>query len=106
MTLTLERANLITEFLSADTERAKRVVVLEPSKAMEEINAYGNDFTLDEINEYGNALKSAAASGELDAESLDHVAGGDASITGATILVAAATIVGGAVCGLISRYGW
>ena len=84
--LSKERANAIAQFLSADEERASKLVALEPSDALAQINALGNDFTLEEINAYADAVRSAATQGELDSESLDSVSGG-------SILVAAATIV-------------
>jgi len=92
MTMTQERVKSLTEFLSADLERAKELVVLEPGEALPKINAFGYDFTIDEINEYSVALKETANNqGELDLDALDDVAGGvvGAIITGAAILVAA-----------------
>ena len=76
MTLTQERANVLTEFLNADEERTKDLFALEANEAQVQINALGNDFTLDEIIEYGEAVKKLTAQGELDADALDNVAGG------------------------------
>ena len=72
--LTQARANVLTEILSADEARTQTLLSLEPHEAVKQINALGNDFTVDELCEYGQALQ--AAKGELDAEALDDVAGG------------------------------
>jgi lactobin A/cerein 7B family class IIb bacteriocin len=72
----MERADKLSEILTADPERAKTLFSLEPAEALSQINALGNDFTLDEINEYGQAVRKAAAQGELDDSELDNVAGG------------------------------
>ncbi|MCL1917744.1 MAG: hypothetical protein FWG14_05445 [Peptococcaceae bacterium] len=75
--LTQERADILTKILSADEERAKVLLSLEADEALKQINALGNDFTLDELSEYGKALKAVSAQGdELDVESLDDVVGG------------------------------
>lgn len=75
--LTQQRAEMLTELLSSDPERAKSLLALEPMNALTQINALGYDFTLDELNEFGNALKAIfARDGALDMNSLDGVAGG------------------------------
>jgi hypothetical protein len=73
--LTQARADALTEILNADEARAQTLLNLEPDEALRQINAMGNDFTLDELNEYGEALE-AGRKGELNAEALDNVAGG------------------------------
>ncbi|MCL1919288.1 MAG: hypothetical protein FWG14_13515 [Peptococcaceae bacterium] len=76
--LTEERALALTEILNADEARAEILLRLEPEEALKQINAQGNDFTLDELREYGGVVNIAAKQthGELDADSLDNVAGG------------------------------
>ncbi|MCL1917448.1 MAG: hypothetical protein FWG14_03900 [Peptococcaceae bacterium] len=74
--LTQERADILTDILNADETRAEALLDLEPEEALKQINALGNDFTLDELHEYGKVLEAASKQGELDAESLDDVAGG------------------------------
>ena len=78
--LTEERAMAITEVLAADEARAKALLSLEPEEALKQINALGNDFTVDELREYGNVLSFAAKKeqGELSVDSLDDVSGGGA----------------------------
>jgi len=49
---------MLTKILNADHERAKRLLELEPEEAMEQINALGNDFTLEEIREYGDGIRA------------------------------------------------
>lgn len=78
--LTQERAEKLSGILTADVERAQALLKLEASEALSQINALGNDFTLDELRDYGKALEAATAQegefGELDANALDNVAGG------------------------------
>ncbi|MCL1918662.1 MAG: hypothetical protein FWG14_10165 [Peptococcaceae bacterium] len=88
--LTQERAEKLSEILNADPEQAKALLALEPAEALSQINALGNDFTLEEVNEFGKALK---AQGELDDDALDDVSGGIAP------LIAGAIVAG---CSLIS----
>jgi hypothetical protein len=99
MTLTEERAKVLTEFLNAEEGLAKRLLLLEPNEALEEINAFGNDFSLEELNEYGDALKGAFAKGELDDELLDQVSGGalPAVIIFGVGVVSGATAIGGGI---------
>ncbi|MCL1917447.1 MAG: hypothetical protein FWG14_03895 [Peptococcaceae bacterium] len=74
--LTQERAAVLTEILNADEARAQTLLALEPDEAVKQINALGNDFTVDELCEYGEKIQAASKQGELDADSLDNVAGG------------------------------
>ncbi|MCL1917596.1 MAG: hypothetical protein FWG14_04690 [Peptococcaceae bacterium] len=76
MALTQERAELLTEILTADEERAKNLLALDAKEALTQINALGNDFTLDELSEFGKAMDAIFQQGELDADALDDVAGG------------------------------
>jgi len=74
--LTQERANALTDILDADEARAQTLLSLKAEEAVKQINALGNDFTVEELCEYSEALKATSTQGELDAESLDHVSGG------------------------------
>jgi len=78
--LTQERAAVLTKILEADEARTQTFLSLEPEEAVKQINALGNDFTVDELCEYGEALQAHVAAlnekGELDADALDNVAGG------------------------------
>ena len=77
MVLTQERAETLVEFLNSDDERATKLLVLDAEVALEQINASGNDFTLEELQEFDQALETAVTQGgELDAEALDDVSGG------------------------------
>ncbi|MCL1918663.1 MAG: class IIb bacteriocin, lactobin A/cerein 7B family [Peptococcaceae bacterium] len=114
MTLTEERAAILSELLTADTERGSILLTLEPAEALAQINALGNDFTLEEINEYGEVMKAVLESqGELDDDALDNVAGGAVPVAVAAApaltwgIVAGASAIAagaGAVAGAISRY--
>ena len=68
--LTQERKKIITGIINAN----QKLVDLEPSEALKEINAHGHKFTLEEIKEYGNQAK--ASQNELGFDELENVAGG------------------------------
>lgn len=107
MTFSIERANLLSEYLNQDIERTKELFNMMPEDATAKINADGYDFTVDEIKEYGENLKSVAAKtdgGELDASELDNVAGGLA--TAAIVAIYAATAAGGFGVGVCAYKGW
>ena len=74
--MTQARINAIAEVLNADEERAKKLVEMEPAAAAEALKALGYDFTAEELIEFGEAAAKANQQGELDADSLDQVAGG------------------------------
>lgn len=77
--MTQERADILSEYLAADEERAKRLLGLEPDAALAEINAAGYDFTPDELQEYCVAFKAAVVqnqNGELSVDELSEVSGG------------------------------
>ena len=76
MLLTQKKADILSEILAVDAERGKVLLALDPIEALAQINALGNDFTLDEIKEFGEALKVASQQCELDADALDSIAGG------------------------------
>ena len=87
MALTQERVEALSAVLTADAERAKYLLSLEPGEALTQINALGNDFTLEEIKEFGATLNAVAAhQGELDAKDLDEVAGGMNIATGIFVI--------------------
>ncbi len=78
--LTEERAELLTNYLTSDADRAKALLELEPKEALEKINSAGYDFTIEELDEYCTSFKTYAAQqseqNELSADALDAVAGG------------------------------
>lgn len=98
--LTQERADILTDYLSADTTKAEELLNMEPAEALTQINAVGYDFTIEELNEYACALKLAKAEGELEAEELEKVAGGFG------LVAAGACIVGGIVIGIACNAKW
>jgi lactobin A/cerein 7B family class IIb bacteriocin len=105
--LTMERANMISDYLSQDAERTKELFNLMPSEAVEKINADGFDFTVEEITEYGENLKKIAdknGNGELDANELDDVSGGLA--TAAIVAIYGAVALGGFGTGVCAYKGW
>jgi len=76
MTITKERAEILTNVLTTDINRTKTWLVLAPEVAVAEINALGYDFTAAELAEYGEAMKASVTQGELSEDELDNVAGG------------------------------
>lgn len=100
--LTQERADIMSQFLADDQDRAKKLLDMEPEEAMAEINAAGHDFTVKELNEYCEALKLAISQDELNPEELDNVSGGVAVSVG--IMIACG--VGGFVAGFACNKKW
>jgi len=74
MSITTERMDKLTVFLNADEERAKKVLSLEPSVAVKEINAHDYDFSVEELQAYGEALNNTTK--KLEDDALEGVAGG------------------------------
>lgn len=83
--MTKERAEILTQYLTSDPDRAKDLLALEAQEALQRINAEGYDFTIDELNEYCNAFKAAVTEGELNESELETVAGGLVLTTGMVI---------------------
>ena len=103
--MTQERANILTSILNADQERTCHLLSLDASDAMAQINALGNDFTLDEITEYGEAIRASVAQGELDSTALDGVAGGLGPLAIAGLIAGGTYLVGVGV-GVAQALGW
>lgn len=101
--LTQERADILSQFLADDQERAEHLLDLEPDVALNEINGYGYDFKLDELMEYCEALKLAIANEELNPDELDNVSGGSATVA---VGVMIACGVGGFVAGFAVSKKW
>jgi len=74
MRLTEERARMLTEFLSADSKRAEKLLTLGVKEAVAEINAHGHDFTEPELSEYGKSW--VASQNQMGDEALAAVSGG------------------------------
>jgi predicted ribosomally synthesized peptide with nif11-like leader len=74
--MTETRAKALSEFLTADADRAKDLLTKEPEEALKVINANGFDFTVDELKEFGAAVRKAAEADELSEASLEGVSGG------------------------------
>lgn len=98
--LTQERADILTNYLSADVNKTEALLGMEPADALAEINAAGYDFTVEELNAYAQALKFAKAGGELNTEELENVAGGFG------LVAAGLCIVGGIVVGIAVNAKW
>ena len=86
MALSEERAQVLTNFLIEDKERGEKLLKMKPEEALNCINEFGYDFTMNEIKEYGAALKVAATDGEIKETDLENVSGG---------ILATATIITG-----------
>lgn len=83
--MTKERAEILTQYLTSDPDRAKDLLALKAQEALQRINAEGYDFTIDELNEYCKAFKAAVTEGELNESELETVAGGLVLTTGMVI---------------------
>jgi lipoate-protein ligase A len=110
MVLTNERADLLADYLTKDTAKAKELLELTPEEAMAKINEDGFDFSVDEIRDFGEQLQHIASvnsdSEELDAEKLDTVSGGAfITLTAAGLATVFATCCG-AGWAMAGRHGW
>lgn len=103
--MTKERIQAIAEALENNEELRKDVLGMEPSEAAETLKKAGFDFTADELIEFGKLVVDATASGELDADSLDSVAGGVVSI-GVLLGVTFATKVAYDIGKAIGKRAW
>lgn len=105
--LTQERAESLTNFLTADADKAKALLEMEPEAALAEINAAGFDFTVEELNEYCEAFKATVAQGqgELNDSELDNVAGGIV-LTAGMVWGLAGCFAGGAAIGVAAGAKW
>ena len=101
--ITQERADKLSKILTSDQERAKVLLSLDSNEALAQINALGNDFTLDEIKEYGKALRATIAmqNGELSSDDLDEVAGGVGALA-----IMGLVFLGGVILGAASTIKW
>lgn len=107
--MTQERAEKLTEFLTADAARARKLFALDANEAVSAINDSGYDFTVDELNEYCAAFKSAFAreNGELAEDELEDVAGGVLiTMTAGTVLALAGCFAGGVGVGVALGARW
>jgi len=78
MSISTERMDKLTEFLNTDEKRAQKLLSLEASLAVKEINGHGHDFTELELQAYGEALQ--ATTKQLVDDALEGVAGGVSSM--------------------------
>ena len=77
MKLNAERAELLSQFLGEDKERAYRLLEMEAEVATAEINASGYDFSVEEVREFGKQLVAVMnQDSELSVEALENVSGG------------------------------
>lgn len=108
MVLTNERAEMLANYLMGDSDRAKELLAKSPEDAMKEINADGNDFTVDEIVAFGEQVKSVMANanekGELAESALDNVSGGLAFSIGAAFAIG--TFAWQVGWSMADRHGW
>lgn len=112
MTITNERAEVLSAYITSDMERAQRLLNMPIGEALVEINADGNDFTTEELAEFGEQIKVAIATqqnnnGELNEVALDNVSGG--LVVSAAVFTAGVTLfLGGVTLGATaaSQRGW
>ena len=93
MVLTGERAELLSNYLTADTERARKLVDLPAEEALAQINADNHDFTLEELKDFRDVMVQISKKnedGELTDEDLTEVAGG--IIISGAVLAAGVTL--------------
>lgn len=76
MTLTEEKAKVISEYLMADKERARKLLEISPEEAAKIMNEAGCAVTADDLIEFGKVMAQASDKEELSDEELDNVAGG------------------------------
>ena len=75
--MTKENTQKILEILNADEATAKELLAMQPADAAKALNEKGVDCTADDLVELANGIKAwKEASGELDADALEDVAGG------------------------------
>ncbi len=103
--MTNERAEILTQYLTSDPDRAKELLALEPQEALVKINADGYDFSVEELNEYCRAFKAAFAEGELNENELESVSGG-LVLTAGMVFGLAACFAGGTLVGIAFGAQW
>lgn len=102
MVLTNERAEMLANYLTADVNKAKKLIDLPVEDALKEINAEGFDFSIDELKDFGEILQNVVSvaneDGEIDADTLDNIAGGvviSAAVLGAGVTLFCAGVTFG-----------
>lgn len=110
MMLTNERADLLANYLTANSDKARALLELAAEEAVIQINAEGYDFSIDEIREFGEQLQHIAnlknGESELDVEKLDEVSGGAfITLTAAGLATVFATCCAGGWA-MAERHGW
>lgn len=76
MLLTEGKARVISDYLAADKERAKRLLGLDPNEAAAEMVAAGCDVTVEELVAFGAAMAQTIGKDELSDTDLETVSGG------------------------------
>lgn len=108
MTLTVERAKALSDYLVSDNERAKRLVELSADEAVKHINADGHDYTIEELKEFGEVANKAAEvlteNDEMSEEQLGEVSGGSQIWAGIGIGIRAAYQI--LRCSNIRQFAW
>lgn len=100
--MTEERIQAIGKALAADDAERKALLEMTPEEAAKALAAKGYDFTAEELGEFGKLVADALPDGELDADSLENVAGGSVTIAillGATFGTKVAYDIGKAIGG-------
>ena len=60
MAIAKERASVISAFLGSNPERATRLLGLKPDIAVQQINDFGYNFTIEELKSYAEATRDVA----------------------------------------------
>ena len=80
MILTEMKAKAISDYLTADVERAQGLLEMTAEDAAIKMNADGCDVTADELVEFGGAMVQVSGEDELSDTELEGVAGGIAPV--------------------------
>lgn len=103
--MTKERAEILTNLLTADADKAKKLLALDPNDALKEINSNGFDFTIEELNDYCDAFKEAVTKDELNADELENISGGIV-LTAGMVWGLVGCFGGGAAIGIAAGAKW
>lgn len=74
--LTQEKGMQIAEYLAADSERAMKMMEMDPKDVSAAMQTDGFEVTADELKEFCEEFAKTQKSGELDEDALENVSGG------------------------------
>lgn len=97
MMLTTEKAEKLTEYLTDDLNRAKKLFAIPLSMAVNQIRSDGLDYTEQELRDYVEYIRTSLSENgsEISEPNLDDVSGGYGAKSRSAIF---ATILGDGAC--------